>query len=317
LVYINSAGNLAAGKSVDRKEIIPDFLEMYKQRTGALIHLQNALSTVFSGTEPKVLVFVDELDRCRPDYAVSYLETIKHVFNVSGMVFVLAIDYNHLANSTRALYGQNLNFDEYFRKFCHRKIDIPEPDDKALGALAADYVKTYLSVEGKRFCGIGLRDRRKEIIDLALTLQMRPRQLQEAFRIIGHASSVDDQGSQGNLDWCVAASIILLAFLLVARRDDYLRLKDGKMSPDEVLKLLILVAGEKSAQWWFRIYLTGAEANWGQDHEKILREARLLPSGQNFDGRALSQFIQGWNQFYPSTISDVFCCIESLKAFES
>ncbi|GAI99518.1 unnamed protein product, partial [marine sediment metagenome] len=28
---------------------------------------------------PNILIFVDEIDRCRPDYAISYLETIKHV----------------------------------------------------------------------------------------------------------------------------------------------------------------------------------------------------------------------------------------------
>ena len=33
---------------------------------------------------------IDELDRCRPDYAITYLETIKHIFSIKGTAFVLA-----------------------------------------------------------------------------------------------------------------------------------------------------------------------------------------------------------------------------------
>ncbi|WAF58355.1 KAP family NTPase [Aeromonas caviae] len=33
-------------------------------------------------------ILIDELDRCRPSYAVEMLETIKHIFDISGVVFV-------------------------------------------------------------------------------------------------------------------------------------------------------------------------------------------------------------------------------------
>ncbi len=44
------------------------------------------------GADKKVVVFVDELDRCRPDFAIEMLERIKHLFCVDGLVFVLSID---------------------------------------------------------------------------------------------------------------------------------------------------------------------------------------------------------------------------------
>src|SRR5690242_5599096 len=53
-----------------------------------------------------VVFFVDELDRCRPDYAVALLERIKHLFNVEGVVFVLSIDRQQLVNSVKAIYGE-------------------------------------------------------------------------------------------------------------------------------------------------------------------------------------------------------------------
>ena len=71
----------------------------------ALQKLRDTLREVFGGDSPKAFLFVDELDRCRPDYAINYLETIKHVFDVHGLVFVLAVDYEQLECSAKALFG--------------------------------------------------------------------------------------------------------------------------------------------------------------------------------------------------------------------
>src|SRR5262249_46073278 len=62
---------------------------------------------------PPVVFFVDELDRCRPDYAVEFLEVAKHLFSVEGMVFVLAINAAQLANAIRSLYGEKFDAERY------------------------------------------------------------------------------------------------------------------------------------------------------------------------------------------------------------
>jgi len=38
-------------------------------------------------SQSKVIIIVDELDRCRPDYAIRVLEIIKHLFDVNGYIF--------------------------------------------------------------------------------------------------------------------------------------------------------------------------------------------------------------------------------------
>ena len=48
---------------------------------------------------------VDELDRCRPSYAVELPEVVKHLFTVDGVVFVIAVNRAELTHSIRALYG--------------------------------------------------------------------------------------------------------------------------------------------------------------------------------------------------------------------
>lgn len=77
----------------------------------------------------KPLIFiVDELDRCRPNYAVEVLENIKHLFSVKGIVFVLSIDKNHLGSSIKGFYGsESINSNEYLRRFIDLEYSIPEP----------------------------------------------------------------------------------------------------------------------------------------------------------------------------------------------
>ena len=79
------------------------------------------------GQKPLVFI-IDELDRCRPNYAVSVLEYIKHFFNVEGIVFVLAVDKEQLGHAIRGVYGsEKIDADEYLRRFIDLEYIIPEP----------------------------------------------------------------------------------------------------------------------------------------------------------------------------------------------
>lgn len=57
----------------------------------------------------KVFFFIDELDRCRPSYAIKTLEIIKHYFNIPGIVFIFALDMEQLKHSIATIYGQNMD----------------------------------------------------------------------------------------------------------------------------------------------------------------------------------------------------------------
>jgi hypothetical protein len=312
-INIIAAGGFAEDKRDDRQEKTPDFIELYRGRTAALKNLKERLVSLFGGDVPKVFVFVDELDRCRPDYAVSYLETIKHVFDVRGMVFVLAIDHAHLENSAKALFGQDLNFDEYFRKFCHRVIDLPKPDENGLARLTSDYVKKYLEVADKRICGIDLKNRSEQFVELAKGLAMTPRQLQEAFRIVGHASSMSDPDKRGKIYWCIAAMTILLVFLKMNRQDDYLRIKKGTMPLDEFGILLKSIVERERAEWWLCIYLTGL----GVNHSTAPNLTTILTNLEfTVSENDLAQFASGWSQFHNTTrLSEILRRIETADTF--
>jgi len=67
-----------------------------------------------------IFVIVDELDRCRPSYAIALLEEIKHLFDVQGVVFIIALHGQQLTHSINAVYGQEFDSHAYLRRFFTR-----------------------------------------------------------------------------------------------------------------------------------------------------------------------------------------------------
>lgn len=84
-----------------------------------------ALKEFEQNTKP-MIIFVDELDRCRPDYAISLLERIKHFFNVQNIIFILGIDKEALSNSIKVIYGEQTNTNSYLTKFIDLEYKIKE-----------------------------------------------------------------------------------------------------------------------------------------------------------------------------------------------
>ena len=95
------AGNLLAGYAESRlgrykesQESIETFQDELKAMAGALTQ----------ATKHPLMVVIDELDRCRPSYAIALIEVAKHLFGVDHVVFVLAVNRTQLTHSINALY---------------------------------------------------------------------------------------------------------------------------------------------------------------------------------------------------------------------
>lgn len=83
----------------------------------------------FTEELPSPLVFIiDELDRCRPDYAIQTLEIIKHFFNIPKITFIIGVDRKQIESTVRVLYGSNIDTccDEYLRKFIDLDFYLPK-----------------------------------------------------------------------------------------------------------------------------------------------------------------------------------------------
>jgi len=118
----------------DAADVVEDFEEEVKKAGDELINhaieslldehvdaeknittLQAALAEL--AKEAPIVLFIDELDRCRPDFAVNMLENIKHVFDVEGVQFVLVTNFDQLRSSINHCYGNGLDAQRYLDKF--------------------------------------------------------------------------------------------------------------------------------------------------------------------------------------------------------
>lgn len=78
--------------------------------------------------ELPAFIFIDELDRCRPSYAVEMLETIKHIFDIDGVVFVVATDTEQLQHAVKAIYGEGFDAKIYLGRFFNSRYSLKAPN---------------------------------------------------------------------------------------------------------------------------------------------------------------------------------------------
>lgn len=113
-------------------DIIESFEKEGEAAKSFRIELENAVAGLSAANkQPTLIFFVDELDRCRPDFAISLLERVKHMFDVPNIAFVLSVDKKQLEAVTASVYGERINATEYLRKFIDLEFGLPSPSKEA------------------------------------------------------------------------------------------------------------------------------------------------------------------------------------------
>jgi hypothetical protein len=113
---------------------VNDLVDSFNVQSSAIHQFKEIVENTISvlGDEQKnLLIFVDELDRCRPTYAIELLERIKHLFNIDRIVFVLSTDIEQLSHSICAVYGNNFNARSYLQRFIDIDYSLKEPENKS------------------------------------------------------------------------------------------------------------------------------------------------------------------------------------------
>lgn len=122
-------GNVAA-------DGVEDAIDLYTAEKNLRKQFHEALNATIASLKeskkrPTLIIFVDEIDRCRPTYAIDLLERIKHLFNIENVIFIVALDKNQLSVSLKGVYGEGLNTNEYLRRFIDVEFNLPSIDTKS------------------------------------------------------------------------------------------------------------------------------------------------------------------------------------------
>ena len=113
----------------NERDLLKEYLDQRATKDELKEHLTEMSAAVFDATERPLVFIIDELDRCRPTFAIELLEKVKHIFDVPHMVFVLGLNRDELAKSFSSVYG-DINTDVYLRRFFDFEFNLPEAESQ-------------------------------------------------------------------------------------------------------------------------------------------------------------------------------------------
>lgn len=99
--------------------------------------LKETLGKLVSSNDSRLVILIDELDRCLPSYAMELLNTARHLFDVPGIVIILGINRAELEYRVQKVYGQSCDASTYLRRFVDLSV--------SLGGPPAERVSGYLT----------------------------------------------------------------------------------------------------------------------------------------------------------------------------
>ena len=233
----------------DPAEIIKDFsnllarqVERYSGAVEARADLRNRLvelsSAIWTNTGMPLIVVIDDLDRCRPAFAIALLERVKHLFDVQHVVFVLGIDVAQFVNSLTNVYGERFDANNYLHRLVDVEFLLPAPNRKAFFAMLFEQYKVeeYLKVVGNRNVEpylAAVSEFKSAVVCLSNVFQLSLREMERVVRELVAIERLHPFYS------AVIGTLIAISVLLRNRRPVvYEGFVNGTMSPKEVVDAL-------------------------------------------------------------------------------
>lgn len=181
--------------------------------------IQNFISELPNERGNKLVIFIDELDRCNPAYAVKLLEQIKHYMEDDRIIFVFSVNINQLQHTIKHHYGNNFNATKYLDRFFDLQVKLPKAnmmkfyENMGLNN-SENYTINTICVSIIETFDFSLR----EIVRLYQNVKVTTENFKE---------DMYDSNSQGFLNYCVIP--IMIAINLIDR-DLYTNVIEGRNS---------------------------------------------------------------------------------------
>ncbi|MCY4614849.1 MAG: P-loop NTPase fold protein [Chloroflexi bacterium] len=109
------------------ERLLDDYRDQGETKRAVKEQLSQLGYRVRDDTGQPLVFIIDELDRCRPTFAIELLERVKHIFDVPNIVFVFGINRGELVKSLESVYGQ-IDAGTYLRRFFEMEFVLPAPD---------------------------------------------------------------------------------------------------------------------------------------------------------------------------------------------
>lgn len=235
------------------------------------ILVNNVLDEVLKENGNKLVIFIDELDRCRPTYAVEMLERIKHYFDNENLIFVISINKEQLIHTISTYYGSSFDSTGYLNKFFDLETYLPvfkNPIERTMLFENYGTDQDYLIKISR---------------GLARYYRLTLRELLSFKQIVeGVPESVDDYNAEG---CCLSLFIPIIAILNIRDEEEKVRFLNGTSNIIEMLandipeisKLMVTYGeggidafevGLDKFKIWYKYSFYG---NVSQEHGELIR----------------------------------------------
>jgi len=215
-------------------QLVADKLKHTEEDKLALKSFKTYLETFSSekGEGQPIVFVIDELDRCRPDFALELLEKIKHLFSVKGITFLLVMNREQLEESVKARYGTGVNSSLYLQKFINLWVTLPRKSGKHMDN-GVRYFRSTLNAMLSQDETCQNTDATELLSQLVEYLKPSYREIE---RILSYFSII--QNSSGNTAY-YSIFQIMFAFMCYIKASDpglVLKIQNGEVTSKDIFK---------------------------------------------------------------------------------
>ena len=192
--------------------------------------------------ELPLVIFVDELDRCRPSYAIELLEITKHLFAVDGLIVIFSVNRTQLAHSIRSVYGEKFDAEDYLHRFFNLNYRLPPTNHRSF--VESQILESGL-FDSSHLKSDNVRDRYESKAEIAKVIMINLFSGQHPSRrsivqAIQHFSLIRSMTIE---ETSVDPDLIALALAIrTLDADLYARFLQGKATAEELMDELLLLA---------------------------------------------------------------------------
>ena len=222
-------------KSSRKKELLlpitdhHSIIELIKQLINDVINKSHCIS---------IVIFVDELDRCNPSYAVRLLEDIKHYFLMDNVTFVFSVNLSELQHMVKSVYGEQFDAFRYLDRFFDIRLNLPVANQEL-----------YLKKEISKSENLGILDH--SILAVSSLFKLELREFYKFSRIVHLLAETDSKFNIPEAQHFVFYILLPLAIGLklydVEKFNNFIEGKD----PSPILEILIQPGIQSLIKWIF------------------------------------------------------------------
>lgn len=200
----------ASGEGIKDALTVEDILKNINTAEEIRELVKNILDSVITEKAQRLVIFIDELDRCRPNYAIEMLERIKHYFDDERIIFVVSVNKEQLVHTISKHYGYGFDSTGYLNKFFDINAYLPEVSNNLFDSYRNDQHHLNKIAEGLNdYYKLSLRD--------GLIFKQRISMLSPGL--------VNDLSLNG---WCLSLFVPLIIILDIKDQNEKVRFLDGE-----------------------------------------------------------------------------------------